>query len=414
MTSGTPRPLDAVADQVRRAVDRLLAAADTQAPDELPRAVADAAGELGAADAVVHLADLQQRQLVPLPPAGSQEPGAAPLGVDSTLAGRAFQTLQPVSGAGPGERVQLWLPLLDGSERLGVLGLTVQPGTALADEPAGLRAFASALAHLLVTRNLYGDALLRPRRSRPLTLAAEIQWSLLPPLTFSDRSVTVAGGMEPAYEVAGDSFDYAVERGAARFGVFDAMGHGIVSAQLINLVVAAYRNARRTGRTLRETADGIEEAVDLAFRVESFATGLLCHLDTDTGRLSWISAGHHAPLLLRAGRLVRELAVEPLLPLGLNRGLDHTAEAPVGTEQLEPGDLLLLYTDGVTEARSPAGEFFGRDRLVDLVSRHLAAGLPAAETVRRVVHALIDHQAGDVVDDATLLLVQWHGPPGAT
>lgn len=86
-------------------------------------------------------------------------------------------------------------------------------------------------------------------------------------------------------------------------------------------------------------------------------------------------------------------------------------EAAVGTEQLQPGDMLLLYTDGTTEARPPDGEFFGR--FVELVTRNLAAGVPAPETMRRVVHALLDHQAGDLDDDATLLFVEWHGTPGA-
>ena len=70
----------------------------------------------------------------------------------------------------------------------------------------------------------------------------------LPPLTLVNSSVTVAGGLEPAYEVAGGSLDDAVDAGVARFAVFDGMGHGIVSAQLISLVVAAYRNARCAGQ----------------------------------------------------------------------------------------------------------------------------------------------------------------------
>jgi serine phosphatase RsbU (regulator of sigma subunit) len=77
--------------------------------------------------------------------------------------------------------------------------------------------------------------------------------------------------------------------------------------------------------------------------------------------------------------------------------------------QLEPGDTMLLHTDGVTEARSVTGEFFGDDRLADFVERAAAADLLPAETVRRLTHALLDHQDGDLQDDATMLLVQWHG-----
>ena len=381
--------------------------------------VADAVDLFGGAEALVYLADLQQRVLIPFQPTGGRSHDDSPhtFGMDSTVAGRAFQHMQQLtqsaSSRGEGDRVRVWLPLLNGTERLGVLGLTL-PRVALTDDQGmrRLRRFTSVVAELLMTKTLYGDSIVRLRRTTPMTLAAEIQWSLLPPLTFVNRSVTVAAGLEPAYEVAGDSVDYAVDQGVARFAVFDGMGHGIVSAQLISLVVAAYRNARRAGQSLGETAVHIESAVNDVFRVESFATALLCELDTSTGRLTWLSAGHHAPLLLRDGHLVRALEVDPLLPLGLNHDLTTSpAAATVGNEQLQPGDMLLLFTDGVIEARSPDGVFFGQDRMVDLVTRNLAAGLPAPETMRRVVHALLDHQAGDLDDDATLLLVEWHGPP---
>ena len=380
--------------------------------------VADAAAVFDSQNTVIYLADLQQRVLVPFLPAVGHHPESNPgtLGIDSTVAGRAFQQMQPLTQTAHvdgGDHTRVWLPLLDGTERLGVLGVTLPNGTL--DDEVGmrrLRRFTTVVAELVMTKTLYGDSIVRTRRTSPMTLAAEIQWSLLPPLTFVDRSVTIAGGLEPAYEVAGDSVDYAVDAGIARFAVFDGMGHGIVSAQLINLVVAAYRNARRAGQSLTDTAMHIEAAVSDVFRVDSFATGLLCELDTTTGRLAWISAGHHEPLLLRAGRLVRPLRVDPLLPLGLNQGLSQERPVAVGAEQLEPGDQLLLYTDGVIEARSPDGEFFGQERLVDMVVRNLAAGLPAPETMRRVVHALLDHQAGDLDDDATLLLVEWHGSQG--
>lgn len=389
------------------------------APDELPGMVADAAAVFDGEDAIICLADLQERILVPFRGPSSHIHGESPqvLGVDSTIAGRAFQQMhqlfQSADARDGAHRTRIWLPLIDGTERLGVLGVTL-PSSALDDDPGmrRLQRFASVVAELVVTKSLYGDSIVRARRTSLMALAAEVQWSLLPPLTFVNKSVTVAGGLEPAYEVAGDSLDYAVDDGVARFAVFDGMGHGIVSAQLISLVVAAYRNARRAGQSLADTATHIESAVNDVFRVESFATGLLCELDTSSGVLTWISAGHYEPLLLRDGRLVRALAVEPILPLGLNRDLLRTSPVVVGDEHLQPGDMLLLYTDGVIEARSPGGEFFGQERLVDLVTRNLAAGLPAPETMRRVTHALLEHQAGDLDDDATLLLVEWHGPPG--
>lgn len=414
--SPTPAGVSGWAERLEQALDRLLRESHVSSPDELPFLVADAAALFGGEDVVTYVADLQQRVLVPFRHRQQRSVTAYPqvLGMDSTVAGRAFQLMQQLTqaaGRGLEDSIRVWLPLLNGTERLGVLGV-VLPAAAL-DDALGMRRlhrFATVVAELVVTKTLYGDSIVRARRTSPMTLAAEIQWSLLPPLTFVNRFVTVAGGLEPAYEVAGDSLDYAVDAGTARFAVFDGMGHGIVSAQLISLVVAAYRNARRAGQSLSDTAAHIEASVNDVFRVESFATGLLCELDTARGVLTWINAGHHDPLLLREGRLVRALEVDPLLPLGLNQYLGSGRTPAVGTEQLQPGDMLLLYTDGVIEARAPDGEFFGQQRLVDMVTRNLASGLPAPETMRRVIHALLEHQAGDLDDDASLLLVEWHGP----
>ena len=90
------------------------------------------------------------------------------------------------------------------------------------------------------------------------------------------------------------------------------------------------------------------------------------------------------------------------LPLGLQ------PDAPeVGEERLEPGDRVLLYTDGVIEARAADGDFFGIERLVDLVTREAGAGRPAAETLRRLNLAILSHQEGMLQDDATTLMVEW-------
>jgi serine phosphatase RsbU (regulator of sigma subunit) len=132
---------------------------------------------------------------------------------------------------------------------------------------------------------------------------------------------------------------------------------------------------------------------------------VLATLDTATGVLRYVLAGHPPPLLVRHGRAIKELGHAPRTPLGVR-------ELPpdrfnIGYEQLEPGDRLLLYSDGITEARNAEGEFFGEDRLVDFTRRAELAGLPAPETLRRLTAAVLAHQGGRLQDDATLVLVDW-------
>jgi serine phosphatase RsbU (regulator of sigma subunit) len=396
-----------------RAVDALLEDAHLAAPYQLAGLVARHAVTLGADDALVYLVDLQQRVLVPfLDPGG---PGIGRqvelLSVDATLPGRAFQHVEVLTEKAADGRIRVWVPLLDGIERLGVLGVTVDAAVApeIATGLAGarLRRFATLVAEVIMTKSMYGDTLVRLRRQAGMGLAAEMQWSLLPPLTFACHEVTIAAALEPAYEVAGDTVDYAVDAGWTRVAVLDGMGHGLRSAQLATLAIAAYRNARRADRSLTDTAAQIHDALIEAFAGTAFATAVLAELDTDTGMLSWVNAGHPEPLLLRDGRLVRSLHSRPMLPLGLTVSGRPPTTVTVGREQLQPDDRVLFYTDGVTEARSPTGAFFGDQALVDLLRRNFAAGLPAQETMRRVVHALLDHQQGQLTDDATLLLLEW-------
>jgi hypothetical protein len=395
-----------------RAVHDLLAESHLLAAYRLPELANRYVSAFGGTEAVCYLSDLQQNLLVPfLGPAGvGSGQHVESLSVESTLAGRAYQQNQMLVQRQPGGSAIVMLPMLDGAERVGVLAVTVASDDEdyIAERREVLHVFASLLAELVAVKSMYGDTIVRQRREAQMGLAAELQWSILPPLTFACPEVTVAAVLEPAYEVAGDTFDYAVDAGVARVAVFDGMGHGLRSAQLAVMAVTAYRHARRAGRSLEEAALAIDETLLDAFGGTSFTTGVLAELDTGTGALRWVNAGHPEPLLLRHGRLVKSLHVQPRPPLGMQlSGLDVLREPIVGTIALEPEDGVLFYTDGVIETRSPDGDFFGEQRLVDLVVRNLAAELPAPETMRRVVRALLDHQQGTLTDDASLALLQW-------
>jgi serine phosphatase RsbU (regulator of sigma subunit) len=393
------------------AMRQLLHASNVARADDLPAIVRAAGCEFGATVAVVYVVDYDQVHLLPLLEADPQVEekllaSRGPLPVEGSVAGRCFTDVMVVGSvgavdAGPGFSV--WAPVLDGTDRLGVLELVfddeVQIDDALVTD-VGL--LASLVAELVMSRTLIGDFVERARRRLPMLLEAELQWKLLPPLTFASPDVSIAGVLAPTNEVAGDSFDYAVNGDIAHLCIVDAMGHGLDATLMSAVAIGALRNARRSGLDLVDTTRSMNKHLAAQFGGSKFVTAIIGELDTGSGVWRWVNAGHPAALVVRGGRVVKALDSIINPPLGLQ------ADNPdVGEERLERGDRLLLYTDGVIEARDADGEFFGISRLVDLVSREAAAGRPAAETMRRLNLAILDHQEGVLQDDATTLTVQW-------
>jgi hypothetical protein len=376
----------------------LLEVSHRMAPDDVVPAVAAHLSVLGMTDVVVYLVDLDQRLLVP---AGVVP--AEPLDIDSTVPGSVFRTQRVATEASAsGDGVRLWVPLIDGSDRVGVLGVSVPVADDLTVQRA--RHMASLAAGLVVSKSVYGDNLLLARRLRDMDLAAEMRWSMLPPLTFTNDRVAIAGMLEPAYEIAGDAFDYAVDGKLAHVAIVDAMGHGLEASRMANLAVGSYRHSRRRGLDLIATFSAMDQVVGEQFGPDRFVTGQLVRLDLTDGTLSWVNAGHPRPLLCRNGKPVDDLHCETALPLGLGYVPGEVAEVT-----LEPGDSVLFMTDGVLEARSPDGAFFGRTRLARLWEDAVAGGELPAEILRRLCHSVLDHQGGRLQDDATLLLLVWTG-----
>ncbi|MEO6711822.1 MAG: PP2C family protein-serine/threonine phosphatase [Mycobacteriales bacterium] len=375
----------------------LLTAARLVEPGELPSVVDDHARMLGASASALYLVDREQLTLCQMGDESSRVP------IEGTIAGRVFAT-EEIFWSEADTISRLWVPVRDGIERLGVLSLEFG-GRDDAIEPA-CAAFASLVAELVVTRGMYGDAMECTRRTHQMTIAAEVQWGMLPPGTFGTSRVTISGAVEPAYEIGGDAFDYAMNGDHLHFCLLDGMGHGLNAAMLVAVALATYRNARRARMHLGETAISIDGVVTGQYDGDRFVTGLLGELDCVTGELHFINAGHPAPLLIRRGRVVKELSAAPLLPFGFG-----DAQLAASTECLEPGDRVLIYTDGVVEARRDDGEFFGEHRLIDFIERESASGQSSPEILRRLTTAVLSHQAGALQDDSTLLLVDWLGMP---
>ncbi|MEU6785871.1 PP2C family protein-serine/threonine phosphatase [Nonomuraea angiospora] len=406
----------------------LIAAHHLTPMDDLPAAVVAYAGLAGFSEPLLYLADLQQQYLVPLP--GQHAPGGSSpqrLRIDTTLAGRAYRSLclvcstkirdpgaadldgEGLKKARPGEGGprRWWLPLLDGTDRIGVLAVTAPDG----DDDTRRRAHwvASLLALVIVSKGATSDTYATVVRDRPMDLSAEVLWSLLPTKTFATDQLVVAAALEPAYQVGGDAFDYALTRDTLNLAVFDAMGHDLTAGLTSAIAIGAFRNHRLRGDGLRAVGEAIDAAIAQQFPRPQFATGILAALGIRTGVLTWVNRGHPPPLLLRQGHVVAELATEPDPPMGLRLG----AYEDPAHYQLQPGDRILCYTDGVVEAKDPHGREFGLDRFVDFITRHEAAQVSAPETLRRLVQALLQYQHGVLQDDATVLLVEWQPQAGS-
>ena len=382
--------------------ERLLRRTHLSGADEIGAVVAEEARAIGAEKVVLYVVDYEQTTLVPVPAPDAE--GRESLPIQGTLAGRAFMMTSIVRAEGDGGGGgRLWLPLLDGTERIGVMDIALatppdEVGMALCERYAHLAAM------LIVTKTAYSDFFERLRRLRPMTGASELLWTVTPPMVVASDAFVLSAMLEPAYDMGGDAFDYALNGDTLHFAVFDAMGHGLAAAGVAAFAVAIYRNSRRSHLGLTDTYAAIDAAIAEQYPTSRFVTAVLAELDLSTGRLRWISGGHPAPLLLRDTRHIKTLEVAPAPPAGMRLATHPPTEAE---ESLEPGDMVLLYTDGITEARRPGGELFTVERLGEFIEREAASGQAAPETLRRLREAIIGREEGSLRDDATAVLVEW-------
>jgi hypothetical protein len=375
---------------VTRMLTGLLEASHLATFDDLAGLVAQHGATAGLTDVVAYLADLREEHLVRLDDTEQR------LAVETTAAGWAFRKVEMVAS-----QSTLWAPMLDGTERIGVLGASVGG----ADTAAALRALASLAALLIVSKRPHSDSHAEVVRARPMSLPSEVIWPLMPPLTFATKDVAVAAVLEPAYEIGGDAVDYAMSPDLLHLSVFDAMGHDQSAGLTVAVATGACRNTRRRGAELSEIGEAIDDAIARQFDRKRFATGVLAKMRPSTGLLTWVNRGHPPPLLIRQGRWLTTLRCPPAPPMGFGLGISATE----CRYQLEPGDRVLFYTDGITEARDEAGREFGLQRFTDLVARGAVDGYPAPETLRRLMRAVLAHQRSRLQDDATALLLEWRG-----
>lgn len=375
----------------------VLAAAEDAAPmsslDVVARNLRD---RLGAGGVSFLLADIVGQQVVRIDDEATKRQRSGVERID--LVGSVYdevlrsQKVMQTSDGGDGRRVLA--PVTNRGDTIGVLELFLPEVTQ--ELLRRVEEAAHALAYIIVTDRRFTDLYHWGQRTTPVTLAAEIQRHLLPSAACCEAAeFTVAGALVPADSIAGDTYDYSLNRGTLHLSMTDAMGHDVDAALTATLLVNASRGARRAGMGVVEQARRIHQAL-LEHSRATFATGQLLRIALDGSGVQVVNAGHPWPLRLRGGR-VEEVRLDVDLPFGV------AADAyRVQDFELWPRDRLVLYTDGMQERRAAS---------VDLpaVMRETADEHPR-EVVRALTAAVTDACGGHLKDDATVVCLDWYGP----
>ncbi|MFI6659988.1 PP2C family protein-serine/threonine phosphatase [Streptomyces sp. NPDC050523] len=373
----------------------------TAAPHQLLDAVSRVLVEEYAAQSVeLFLADYGLTVLQPV----SELPHTAdPVSVHNSPAGRAFGAQEPfLEGVGD-DAVRAHLPVTVRGDRLGVLSVTMRDRQAVRELLGELADVAEVLAHEVLVAERDTDVYLRARRKDRLTLAAEMQWQLLPGRSCSRPEYDLGAQLEPAYAIFGDNFDWSADADRLMLYVTNGMGEGIEASLLTNLAINALRNARRAGIAIDDQAALADQAVYAHYRGRCYLSVLMLDFDLATGRVKVVDAGSPQLLRLREG-VVERVGFEAQLPLGMFEETDYVAQE----FQVEPGDRLVFVSDGVYAVASPKGEAYGDAALARaIMSTRL---LPAAEVPRALLRELTGHRGQSAPqDDALVVCLDWRG-----
>jgi sigma-B regulation protein RsbU (phosphoserine phosphatase) len=241
----------------------------------------------------------------------------------------------------------------------------------------------------------------RERLERELALASEIQQRFQPTAPPHVKGYELQGISFPCYEIGGDYYDF-IEREDGRLVIAlgDVSGKGTAAALLMSSLHAAIHAQSASHDSLVATISAVNRYLADNIPANRFVTLFYAELDPESGALAFLNAGHNPPLIVHSAGTVEQLASGGL-PLGIKRDADYRE----GRTQLQAGDVLVIYSDGVTEAVSPSGEEFGSTRLYEVVSRNIEAS--AAGIRDRIESSLTKFAQGtSAADDITLVIVK--------
>lgn len=296
-----------------------------------------------------------------------------------------------------GAATRVLAPVTSRGEAVGILEL-VLPFHPHQNTVEDVELAAHQLAYLVIANRRYTDLYEWGQRTVPLSLAAEIQRRLLPATyTCEAGQFNLAGWLEPAGQVGGDTFDFSLDRNALHLSITDAMGHSVSSALLATVLVASLRNTRRVSASLTDQAERAHEALVTHAAPGEFVTGQLVRIDLGRGTARVVNAGHPLPYRMRDG-LAERVQLRADLPFGVNAPNWSAQDLP-----LAPGDRLVFVSDGVVE-RAP-GQLDLSKMLED--SWHLHP----REAIQYLMRPVVDAAGGILRDDATALCLDWLGGP---
>jgi serine phosphatase RsbU (regulator of sigma subunit) len=384
---------------------KLLSAVEDAPPFSAADVLGDRlASELDAREVSFLIADFSGHALIRLGHAGDLtatrtqgEETAVRVPLEGTAPGRALSS-QALTVEPDELGTRVFAPVTNRGEAIGVLELLLRE-TPDAQTQAEVAIAAHALAYVIIANRRFTDLFEWGQRTVPLSLAAEIQRRLLPAsFTCEADQFTLAGWLEPAGNVGGDTFDFSLERGVLHFSITDAMGHEVAAALLATLMIGGLRNARRAGVGLAEQVGFANDGLLDGAPDGGFVTGQVGRIDLRAGTATIINAGHPLPLRVRGAR-VDPVELHPDPPFGTVRGHQYRVQHL----PLEPGDRLFFFTDGMLERNTTS---------VD-VGRMVAAGAGyhPREAVQHLMQAIFAATGGQLIDDATAMCLDWHGGP---
>jgi len=304
----------------------------------------------------------------------------------------------------------LVLPLITSTEVLGTLFVSREiPGAFEHDDLESIGLFASQATLVLENARLLEEKIERERLASELSIAREVQQRLLPQTMPEFANLTLAASSTPALEVGGDFYDWLdLGQGTLAFIVADVSGKGTSAAFYMAEMQGIFQAITRIAPNPSDFLFHANQALGQSLEKNVFVTAIYGVLDVHSGHLMMARAGHSPAVIVDVNgnaQLLRSGGIG----IGLDRSHIFTETLEVQQIQFSPGDLIVLYTDGVIESRSPDGEEFGYDRLVESIQ---SARFESAQGVHDTVRSTVDQFMGsekNYDDDLTLLVVKWHG-----